>query len=124
VYVCRLIFWRYLTIPSPSFIILAIANSFRLKEDSLGSPRRYLGAGFNVFTDSDGKECWAMSSDHSVRVVLDDVERDLEKEGKKLRGKACRPFQASFRLEVDISKELDDERVAKFQGYIMGLFGG
>ena len=98
-----------------------ISSTFRLKEDSLGPPRRYLGAGIKIFTDDEGRECWSMSADDYVRVVLDDVETDLAKQGKKLRGKAQRPFSSNYRPEIDVTKELDDDGVAKFQSY-MGIF--
>jgi len=102
-------------------IMSAIANSFRLKEGSLGPPRRYLGAGVKIFTDAEGKECWALSLDDYVRIVLEDVERELEAEGKKLRGKVSRPLPAGYRPEVDVTPELDDKGAAKYQGY-MGIF--
>ena len=38
-------------------IMFQISVSFCLKEDSLGPPKRYLGAGIRVFTENEGFEC-------------------------------------------------------------------
>ena len=44
-------------------IIDRIMGQFQLKEDSLRPPKQYLGATIKIFTDDDGYESWAMSSD-------------------------------------------------------------
>ena len=102
-------------------VIEALSTQFRLKEDSLRPPNRYLGAGIKIFTDSRGQECWAMSSDDYVKVSVESVERELELQGKKLRGKARRPYDQKYRPEMDVTPELNAEGIAKFQGY-MGVF--
>eukprot|EP00957_Ditylum_brightwellii_P136358 10399500-Ditylum_brightwellii.AAC.1 len=78
-------------------IIFQKADSVRLNEDSLDPPSCCLGAAIKVYTDRDRVECWVMSSDEYVKAAVVKVERDLEKE------------------------ELDDDGVAKYQGY-MGVF--
>ena len=92
-----------------------------MKEDSLGPPKRYLGAGIRIFTDNQGTECWAFTLDDYIKVAVDDVMKDLAKEGKKLKGKAYRPYDSKYRPELDITPELDDKGAAKYQGY-MGVF--
>eukprot|EP00957_Ditylum_brightwellii_P121896 9295825-Ditylum_brightwellii.AAC.1 len=77
------------------------AGSFRLKEDSLGPPSCYLGATINVYTDRDGVECWATYSDEYVKIAVAEVERYLEKEGCKLKGKAACPYDINYRPEID-----------------------
>eukprot|EP00957_Ditylum_brightwellii_P207830 15354716-Ditylum_brightwellii.AAC.1 len=62
-----------------------------------------------------------MTSDNYVKVAVDDVERKLELEGKKLRGKAYRPYDSKYRPKIYVSPELNDKGVSKFQGY-MGIF--
>jgi len=94
---------------------------FRLKEDSLGAPTRYLGALVKVFTDARGKECYALSSDDYVEVAVKEVESELAKEGLKLRGRAQRPFDQGYKPEMDITPELDADGISKYQGY-MGIF--
>eukprot|EP00957_Ditylum_brightwellii_P131346 10017432-Ditylum_brightwellii.AAC.1 len=60
-------------------------------------------------------ECWAMSSDEYVKTDVAEVEKELEKEGRKLKGKASRPYDVNYCPEIDISSELDDNGVAKYQ---------
>ena len=99
-------------------IMDAISAQFRLKEDSLGPPKQYLGASIKVFTDKEGAECWAMSSDDYVKAAVADVVEELDKRGLKLKGKISRPYDVNYRPELDVTEELDEEGVAKFQGYI------
>ena len=74
-----------------------------------------------VFTDSDGHECWALSSDDYVAHAVKNVERELELTDKKLRGKAYRPHDQKYAPETDITPELNPEGIAIYQGY-MGIF--
>ena len=105
--------------PWPS--IDTLKTKFRLKEDSLGAPTRYLGAQVKVLTDDEGQECYALSSDDYVANAVKEVETELGKESLKLRGKAQRPFALDYRPEIDITPELDEEGIQKYQGY-MGIF--
>ena len=102
-------------------VIEALSAQFRLKEDSLRPPNRYLGAGIKIFTDAHGYECWAMSSDDYVKVSVESVERELATQGKKLRGKANRPYDQKYRPEMDVTTELNADGISKYQGY-MGVF--
>ena len=102
-------------------IIEQLSAQFRLKEDSLRPPNRYLGAGIKIFTDSQGRECWALSSDDYVRVSVESVERELAEQGRKLRGKANRPYDQKYRPEMDVTEELNEDGISKYQGY-MGIF--
>ena len=99
-------------------ILDGIAAQFRLKDDSLCAPDQYLGATIKIFTDCEGSESWAMSSDEYVRAAVNEVVEGLDKHGLKLKGRAFRPFDSSYHPELDVTEELDDAGVAKFQGYI------
>ena len=99
-------------------IIDGIATQFRLKEGSLCAPGQYLSATVKIYMDQDGYECWAMSSDDYVKAAVAEVVEDLEKKGLKLKGKAFRPFDSAYRPELDVTEELDETGVAKFQGFI------
>ena len=99
-------------------IIDGIAAQFRLKEDSLHAPGQYLGATVKIYTDQDGYECWAMSSDDYVKAAIAEVVEDLEKKGLKLKGKAFRLFESAYRPELHVMEELDETGVAIFQGFI------
>eukprot|EP00957_Ditylum_brightwellii_P118772 9058287-Ditylum_brightwellii.AAC.1 len=98
-----------------------MASSFCLKEGSLGPPSRYLGASIQAYTDAHCVKCWAMTSDNYAKVAMDDFERELKLNGKKLRGKAYRPYDSKHRPEIDVSPELNDKGVVEFQWY-MGIF--
>ena len=99
-------------------ILDGIAAQFRLKADSLRAPDQYVGATIKIFTDCEGSESWAMSSDEYVRAALNKIVEGLDKRGLKLKGRAFQPFDSSYCPELDVTEELDDAGVAKFQGYI------
>ena len=99
-------------------IIDGIADQFRLKEDSLRTPSQYFGATIKIFTDKDGYKSWAMSSDNYVKAAVAKVVKDLNKRCLKLEGKAYCPYESRYRPEMDVTEELDDAGVAKFQGFI------
>ena len=65
-----------------------LSGQFRLKEDSLGAPTWYLGAKIKIFTDKEGQDCYAISSDEYVANAVKGVEEHLAKQGLRLRGKA------------------------------------
>ena len=102
-------------------IIAELMARFRLKEDSLGAPMRYLGGQIKIFTDTAGIESWALASDEYVQLSIAKAEEDLSKVGRKLRGKAQRPYDVKYRPEMDISPELNADGITLFQGYI-GVF--
>jgi hypothetical protein len=62
----------------------AIASLYRLKEDSIGQPTRYLGANIGKFQLPDGHESWSMSGRDYVKSAVKNVETILAKEGTKL----------------------------------------
>ena len=82
------------------------------------APGQYLGATVKIYTDQDGCECWAMSSDDYVKAAIAEVVEDLENKGLKLKCKGFRPFESAYRPELDVTEELDETGVAKFQGFI------
>ena len=95
-------------------IIDGIASQFHLKEDNLHAPNQYLGATIKIYTDDLGSECWAMSSDEYVKAAVADVMEDLEKWGLKLKDKAYCPYKTAYCPEMDVTPELDEVGVAKF----------
>ena len=62
-----------------------------------------------------------MSSYEYVKAAVAEVVEDLDKEGLKLKGKAHQLYDSNYKPELDVTEELDDKGVAKFQGYI-GMF--
>ena len=69
-------------------IMDGISAQFRLKKDSLGPPKQYLGTTIKIHTHGEGSESWAMSSNEYVRAAAAEVVKDLDKQGLKLKGKA------------------------------------
>ena len=85
------------------------------------APKRYLGAEIKIFTDKEGMDCYAISSDEYVANAVKEVEKHLEKKSLKLRGRANRPFDANYKPEIDITPELNDEEttfIPRVYGYI------
>ena len=99
-------------------IMDGISAQFHLKKDSLGPPKQYLGTTIKIHTNGEGSECWAMSSNEYKKAAAAEVVEDLDKQGLKLKGKTHRPYDSNYKPELDVTEELDDEGVAKFQGYI------
>ena len=102
-------------------IIDGISAQFRLKKDSLGPPKQYLGTTIKIHTDGEGSESWAMSSNEYVKAAVAEVVEDLDNQGLKLKGKAHQPYDSNYKPELDVTGELNNKGVAKFQGYI-GIF--
>ena len=102
-------------------IMDGISAQFCLKTDSLGPLKQYLGATIKIHTNGEESESWAMSSNEYVKAAVAEVVEDLDKQGLKLKGKAYQPYDSNYKPELDVTEELDDDGVAKFQGYI-GMF--
>ena len=50
------------------------------------APNQYLGATIKIYTDDNGYESWAMSSDDYVKAAVAEVIEDLDRRGLKLKG--------------------------------------
>ena len=59
-----------------------------------------------------------MSADSYVQRAIDEVERELNIIGQKLRTKVSTPLASGYRPELEISPELDAERANYYQGLI------
>ena len=88
---------------------------------SFGPLKQYLGATIKIHTNGEGSESWAMSLNEYVKTAVAVVVKDLDKQGLKLKSKAYRPYDSNYKPELDVTEELDDDGVARFQGYI-GMF--
>ena len=69
VYVNDILVWS----PDTKPIIDGIASQFRLKEDHLRAPNQNLEATIKIYTDDNGYESWAMSSDNYVKAAVADI---------------------------------------------------
>ena len=79
-------------------IMDGILAQFRLKEDSLEPPKQYLGATIKI---------------PYVKAAVAEVVEDLDKQGLKLKGKAHQPYDSNYMPELDVTEELDDDRVSQ-----------
>jgi hypothetical protein len=96
----------------------ALAKIYRLKDESLGPPERYLGANVKKYQLPDGRTAWSMSSRDYVKTAVKNVEASLLLQGEKLRGKANRPIPCGYRPEVDVTPVLQGNHISLYQGYI------
>ena len=97
-----------------------IGKYFVLKEKSIGPPTIYLGNKVSKVTLSNGRDAWSFSSSQYVQsaAVLKNVEDYLHKNGRSLPKRASAPFTSNYRLEIDITAELDSIQTAYFQSLI------
>ena len=92
---------------------------YRLKDDSLGPPSRYLGANVEKVQLEDGSVAWSTTSKKYYRAAIENVERMLEMEGSqplKVFGSKAgeRPYPAPYRPEVDVTKVLGDDLHSRY----------
>jgi Reverse transcriptase (RNA-dependent DNA polymerase) len=102
--------------PNPT--MQAIGKAYRIKEGSLGEPKRYLGADVLKRQLADGREVWSLSARTYVNNAVKTLEAILEKEDIKLKAKPKRPTPLGYRPEVDTSEALDAELASRYQNLI------
>ncbi|KAL7474915.1 hypothetical protein ACHAW6_000858 [Cyclotella cf. meneghiniana] len=86
-----------------------------LKDDKFGTLESYLGAGIEKFTLPDGTEAWSMKSDKYCKAAVETVKAMLVEEGKRSHKG---PLPPGYKPELDITKELDVEKVQHYQQLI------
>jgi hypothetical protein len=85
--------------PNPG--IAALQKLYVLKDDSIGPPKRYLGANIDIVQVSNGRVIWAMSSESYVRAAIDNVENMLKADASpplKIYGDCKRPYPSNYLL--------------------------
>ena len=95
-----------------------IGLTYRLKKDSRGPPKRYLGGNIKYFTMGT-KVLRGMTPDdyvsNSIKLVesmlADDKSPPLKSYGKKAKS---RPYPKEYRPETDVSNELNDEGISRY----------
>jgi hypothetical protein len=105
----------------PEETMKAIASIYRLKNDEVGPPDRYLGANIKRFTLPDGRIVWGMSSYDYVKNAVRNLEDTLKPEGTSLPMKdADRPFPKSYRPELDATPLLGDKLATRYM-HLLGV---
>ena len=100
----------------------ALGERLVLKEGSVKEPDMYLGADVKKYyiegSDDPAKPRWAMSSESYVKRAIADVETELKKIEKRLPTKISTPLTSNYRPELDLTAELNAERLNYYQGLI------
>jgi hypothetical protein len=103
----------------PSIVIEALKNLYELKD--VGPTKKYLGANVEQVQSEDGRVFWSMSCVDYCKSAVQNVEQMLKSDGAsplKVYGDCKRPYPSTYRPEIDVSEELDDENVQRFQELI------
>ena len=103
----------------PKKFMDALQKVYRLKDDSLGPPSRYLGANVEKVQLEDGSTAWSTTSEEYCRAAIENLEQELEGENMqplKFFGKKAgeRPFPAQYRPEVDTTPVLSEEKQPRY----------
>jgi hypothetical protein len=103
----------------PKVDMEAINKVYRLK-DGAGPPDRYLGANLEKVQLQDGSTAWSMSCVDYLKGSIENVNNMLQDSNSalKLCGDGKRPYPSSYRPELDITSELNDELGNRFQQLI------
>ena len=97
---------------------------FKLKEESIGPPKIYLGGNCRKVTLETGVTCWAFGSSQYVDTAVKNVMkylRDRQQEGNaryRLPPRVTTPMTTSYRPELDVSPELNHSWAAYYQSLI------
>ena len=96
-------------------------SSRKLKDDKYGPPDSYLGAVIEKFTLPDGNEVWSMRADKYCKAAVETVKNLLAEDGRELKsGKRNHkgPLPPGYKPELDVSPELDADKVQRYQQLI------
>lgn len=96
----------------------AIGNIYRLKEGSVGTPERYLGATISQYQLSDGRSAWAMSAREYLKAAIDTLETNLTRRDLKLRGGTKCPLPSGYKPELDVTDPLSEQESTEYQQLI------
>jgi len=82
----------------PKQTMLEIQQLYRLKDDLIGPPKRYLGANISKFQLPDGTEAWSASARDYIKTAVRNLEEVLGHDSipSKLRNKVNRPLPLAY----------------------------
>ena len=120
--------WEYVLLYTDDALVVAenpnkilreeIGKYFKLKENSIGPPKIYLGGKVRKVRLENGNDAWGYSSSQYVQNAVNNVEEHLKKNGQKLNMRGKSPITSGYRPEVDLSPPLDAERASYYQSLI------
>ena len=91
---------------------------FKVKDDSIGQPTRYLGAKIELSTHSNGEQSWSMGSGQYVMEAVRNAETWFNNRNKKLKTRAPTVMPFTYKPELDTTRLLDDEDTNSYQQHI------
>ena len=104
----------------PSLDLDKLDKYFKMKANSRGIPKSYLGVQINAVTLLNNVQAWSFTSSKYVQEAISNVEKHIFTEyDTKLPMRVTTPFTSGYRAELDTSRELTDERAL----YFMSLIG-
>lgn len=96
--------------------ILEVGKYFRLKPDSLGPPKQYLGGKVSTIELPNGVKAYTFSSTQYVREVVKNVEVYMKLQGFVFTKKKIHiPLPTSYHPELDSTPELNEDEAAYYQ---------
>ena len=90
----------------PRLALMQLDKYFKLKKDSIGVPKLYLGAEVSQVQLPNGVTAWALSASQYAQDTVRNVETYLKGKGMFLRKGTNSPLTANYRPECDTSPEL------------------
>ena len=104
----------------PKSIMLKIGEHFLLKDNSVGSPKMYLGTDTKLRLDDSGlPQYWILGSNSYLKEALRIVKETLSKSGVKVSGRGRQPYSSlSYRPELDTSAFCNPEQHNMYHGLI------
>ncbi len=105
---------------TPMNTMRSISELYRLKDNSIATPKRYLGADVIQYTlpDDASKQRWGLSSHHYISEAIKNVESELTKIGRTLSNTVSTPLSSGYRPELDVTPLLPPEKAQYFQNLI------
>jgi len=106
----------------PQVILEHLQSFFRIKDESIGPPTKYLGSDVSKYRfqeDGDGgKEYWALGSTQYVKESIRNVEIWLDQRGRALKNKVSSVLPTKYRPELDATPLLGEEDAGFYHSQI------
>ena len=99
----------------PKSTMDGLQAKFKLKDDKIEEPSRYLGADLTQMTNTETKSCWTMSSDSYCQAAVKNIDAKLLKDRLRLPPKCHTPIANGYRSELDVTGELKADGVQYYQ---------
>ena len=107
----------------PKSVMEKIGNTYEIKDGEIGPPKIYLGAGTELFQLPDGTTAWSMVSKQYVKAAVETVTNLLLEDGRELKPPSAKkahkgPLPTTYKPELDTTRELNPDKVQRYQQII------